>query len=194
MARGELSLSSSSDDDDDLATDSEASEREDVPNGDASRRLAMVNVDWEQLTAQDLFVLFQSFKPELGDIRSVTVYPSEYGTEMMAKEARLGPQIWADGNAEDRGKDVNRAASGEDSGEGSDDGVGQRMFRCPRIRPSVAAETELSPQLHMTQLGPFLAQHPRLTGLKFSDDEDTKAAAAEKGYDMEKLRVCPGGG
>lgn len=55
-------------------------------------RLAVCNMDWDFVRAQDLFVLFQSFVPDGGRVRSVTIFPSEFGKERMAEESRLGPR------------------------------------------------------------------------------------------------------
>lgn len=59
--------------------------------GDATRRLAIINVDWDQLKAVDLFVLVNAFKPPMGQVKSVKIYPSEFGKERIAKEAIEGP-------------------------------------------------------------------------------------------------------
>lgn len=59
--------------------------------GDSTRRLAIVNVDWDQLKAVDLFVLVNAFKPPMGQVKSVKIYPSEFGKERIAKEAIEGP-------------------------------------------------------------------------------------------------------
>ena len=63
----------------------------DVAFGDATSRLAVVNLDWDQIKAVDLFVLFHGFKPALGRILSVKIYPSEFGKERMGREAVEGP-------------------------------------------------------------------------------------------------------
>ena len=62
-----------------------------VPLGDATRRLALVNVDWDQLKAVDLFVMLAAFKPAMGQLKSVKIYPSEFGKERLAREAIEGP-------------------------------------------------------------------------------------------------------
>jgi len=57
----------------------------------ATRCLAVCNLDWDRVTATDLFVLFNSFKPRDGVIESVKIYPSQYGLEQMGKEESTGP-------------------------------------------------------------------------------------------------------
>merc|ERR1719239_928065 len=59
---------------------------------DASHRFAVCNMDWDFVKAQDLFVLFKSFVPEGGSVKSVAIYTSEYGKERMAEEVKLGPK------------------------------------------------------------------------------------------------------
>ncbi|GFS02325.1 ESF1 like protein [Elysia marginata] len=59
---------------------------------ESTKRLAVCNMDWDFVKAQDLFVLFKSFAPEGGAVRCVTIYPSEFGKERMTEEALLGPK------------------------------------------------------------------------------------------------------
>lgn len=58
-------------------------EDEEAPLGDASRRLAVMNCDWEAVKAIDLLNIFQSLCPEGGKIFSVKIYPSDFGIERM---------------------------------------------------------------------------------------------------------------
>ncbi|XP_041468958.1 ESF1 homolog isoform X2 [Lytechinus variegatus] len=57
-----------------------------------SCRLAVCNIDWDCVTASDLFVLLNSFKPSGGVLHSVKIYPSEFGLERMREEDAKGPQ------------------------------------------------------------------------------------------------------
>ena len=59
----------------------------------AACRLAVLDLDWESVRAVDILAALRSFLPTRGHIRSVTVYPSDYGLERMAEEARAGPQV-----------------------------------------------------------------------------------------------------
>jgi len=71
------------------------SEEQSIPEGDPTKRLAMVNYDWENTKAPDVMLFLSSFVPRNGFIKSVKVYPSEFGLEKMKEEEKLGPQgIW----------------------------------------------------------------------------------------------------
>jgi len=78
---------------------------------ETSKRLAVCNVDWDRIKAVDLFVLFNSFKPESGSVISVTVYPSEFGKQRMEEEQIKGPQEI---------KSNNNVADDDDEEEGDD--------------------------------------------------------------------------
>ena len=62
-----------------------------VPMGEPSSRLAVVNLDWDNIRAADLLAVFSSFTPTSGAILRVSVYPSEFGRERMEKEEIEGP-------------------------------------------------------------------------------------------------------
>lgn len=52
----------------------------------ATRRLALCNYQWMNISAKDLMILFNSFKPAKGFIQSITVYPSELGLQRLKQE------------------------------------------------------------------------------------------------------------
>ena len=90
------SSSSSSEDEEELEDDEEedldqAAQGRDVPMGEASRRIAVVNLDWDHIRATDLMAVFSSFLPAGGRLEKVTVYPSEFGRERMEREEMEGP-------------------------------------------------------------------------------------------------------
>lgn len=101
---GGFSSSSSEDsssDEDDEDEDEEAGEAEelefpdkqqaDVPMGEVTDRIAVVNLDWDNIRAEDLMAVFSSFVPAGGRVLKVSVYPSEFGKERMEREETEGP-------------------------------------------------------------------------------------------------------
>lgn len=85
-----------------------------VPMGEVSSRLAVVNLDWDNIRAADLMAVAKSFAPTSGRIARVVVYPSEFGKERMEKEELEGPprDIFASTQRQD---DVDKDEQDEDS-------------------------------------------------------------------------------
>ncbi|CAI5522567.1 unnamed protein product, partial [Closterium sp. Naga37s-1] len=97
---------------------------------EATRRLALVNMDWDNVRAVDILVVLRSFVPPGGRITAVTVYPSDFGRQQMHAELERGPQglfqagRGAKGTA-GRGPQVQGGEGGEEEeGESSEEGEG----------------------------------------------------------------------
>lgn len=77
---------------DELAEETAGNEQtEQVPLGEVSRRIAAVNLDWDNIRATDIMAVAQSFAPSGGRIKNVKVYPSDFGRQRMEKEEVEGP-------------------------------------------------------------------------------------------------------
>lgn len=82
----------STSDSDEAYEEEEDVQEEHIPEIDKeTHRLAVVNMDWSQVKAVDLYVMLSSFLPTSGQILSVAVYPSEFGLKRMEEEAIHGP-------------------------------------------------------------------------------------------------------
>lgn len=115
----DLSSTTGSDDDADTSGD-ESSDVENVPLIEQeTHRLAIVNMDWNQVKAVDLLVVLKSFLPKEGVIKSIAVYPSEFGLKRMEEEAVRGPValLEDDKKKDDEGVDDDE----EDDDEEEDD-------------------------------------------------------------------------
>ncbi|KAL1311845.1 hypothetical protein AAFC00_001920 [Neodothiora populina] len=90
----------SSDEDSDDEEDNEAGvvefpdeqQASEVPVGEVTNRLAVVNLDWDNIRAADLMAVAQSFAPAGGKgVQEVVIYPSEFGKERLEREELEGP-------------------------------------------------------------------------------------------------------
>ncbi|EXJ65980.1 uncharacterized protein A1O5_10957 [Cladophialophora psammophila CBS 110553] len=63
----------------------------DVPTGEVTSRIAIVNLDWDNIRAADLMAVFTSFLPSSGSLLKVSIYPSEFGKERLEREEMEGP-------------------------------------------------------------------------------------------------------
>ncbi|KAI9045041.1 pre-rRNA-processing protein ESF1 [Aspergillus affinis] len=94
-----------------------------IPTGDVTKRIAVVNLDWDNIRAEDLMAVFSSFAPTGGRVLNVAVYPSEFGKERMEREEAEGPprEIFASGkdgeSDEDSEEEFDEFGSDEDDEE-----------------------------------------------------------------------------
>lgn len=137
---------SSSDDDDQEDEEEEVfgmlenQEGEDgIPTGEVSSRLAVVNLDWDNIRAADLMAVFSSFVPSSGRIRRVSVYPSSYGRERMEREEMEGPpkEIFGSGKADGNPDDESQSSDNDEDDE--IDGQGEEA-EDERIKKSILKE------------------------------------------------------
>lgn len=140
---------SSSEEEDELEDDeAELAEggQAEVPMGEVSSRLAVVNLDWDNIRAADLMAVAQSFVPTGGSIVNVTIYPSEFGKERIEQEELEGPprEIFASSSrpqedvSEEEDSDeeeakIRKRLQGEDKGEEFDSGK-LRQYQLDRLR------------------------------------------------------------
>ena len=59
---------------------------------EATKRLAVCNMDWDRVHADDLTLVLSSFCPPGGRVLKVSIYLSEFGKERLAEEDKLGPE------------------------------------------------------------------------------------------------------
>ncbi|EFN79998.1 ESF1 homolog [Harpegnathos saltator] len=120
-ARGEgvLLTDSSSEEESSEASDDEEIEHDwgeldkDAETTDKiTHKLAICNMNWDVIRAVDLMILLNSFLPSGGFLRSVTIYPSEYGQQRMKEEEISGPKELKDDN-------INSDDENEDNEEGA---------------------------------------------------------------------------
>ncbi|GAB7330914.1 hypothetical protein MBLNU13_g02436t1 [Cladosporium sp. NU13] len=136
-------------DEDELADETAGGENmEQVPMGEVSKRIAAVNLDWDNIRAADIMAVAASFTPAAGRVESVTIYPSEFGRERMEREELEGPprEIFAstkrkeesdeesDSDADEDEK-IKRRLLREQAGEGEEfDDAKLRQYQLERLR------------------------------------------------------------
>ncbi|KAF9872343.1 hypothetical protein CkaCkLH20_10170 [Colletotrichum karsti] len=153
------SESESSDDDDEeepeVVADPKASvsrlrdEQAEVEDGEVTNRIAIVNLDWDNIKSADLFALFTSFLPATGGrVEKVSIYPSEFGKERMQREELEGPpkEIFknADESEEESEEDEDEAIKKEllEEGDAEDfDSDALRKYQLDRLRYYYAVMT-----------------------------------------------------
>lgn len=79
------------DEEEEVVTFPDEEEAPEIPMGEVSNRLAVVNLDWDNIRAADLMAVSQSFAPGGKGVLNVIVYPSEFGRERIQREELEGP-------------------------------------------------------------------------------------------------------
>ena len=108
-----------------LAEETAGMEQEEVPMGEVSKRIAAVNLDWDNIRAADIMAVAASFVPAGGRIENVTIYPSEFGRERMEREELEGPprEIFASTKRKEESEDDS------DSDEDEDEKIRKRLLK-----------------------------------------------------------------
>ena len=114
--------------------DQQADTANSVPVGEVTSRIAVVNLDWDNIRATDLMAVFSSFVPGNGRISKVWIYPSEFGKERMAREETEGPPQEIFINNAANGRSIATPGSLDESGEDDDNDDDQH------IRDSIVKE------------------------------------------------------
>jgi len=99
-----------------------------VPMGEVSKRIAVVNMDWDNIRAADIFAAAKSFVPDGGQVESVVVYPSEFGRERMDREELEGPpkEIFATPNVKAGAKST---LESEDDSDEDDERIKEQILQ-----------------------------------------------------------------
>lgn len=131
--------------------DEHGEDGEGVQTGEPSRRLAVVNLDWDNIRAVDLMAVFSSFTPGNGRISKISVYPSKFGKERMAREEMEGPpkEIFAQRKPE--AKDDDGALASESDEDELDDREDDEEIKKSLIREDEGEEFD-SAKLRRYQL------------------------------------------
>lgn len=70
-----------------------------IPEAEETSRLAVVDLDWDHVSAEDILAMLRSFLQRGQAIERVAVYPSDYGTKASlhassAPSSSLAPVCW----------------------------------------------------------------------------------------------------
>ncbi|KAL8971012.1 MAG: hypothetical protein Q9183_001255, partial [Haloplaca sp. 2 TL-2023] len=112
----------------------QGSEGGEVPMGDVTSRIAVVNLDWDNIRAADLMAVFTSFLASAGQIKKISIYPSEFGKERIQREEMEGPpkEIFSQKNASkvaDETFSGSKEEDGDSSAEEDDEKIKQSLIQ-----------------------------------------------------------------
>ncbi|OTA94283.1 hypothetical protein M434DRAFT_394837 [Hypoxylon sp. CO27-5] len=101
----------------------------DVETGEVTKRIAIVNLDWDHIKSADLMALFNSFVPKGGRIERVSIYPSEFGKERMQREELEGPPREIFKKASDSQEEDSEPDSEDDSDDDDDEKIKNEILK-----------------------------------------------------------------
>ncbi|OCT45292.1 Pre-rRNA-processing protein esf1 [Cladophialophora carrionii] len=136
-------------------------QQQDVPTGEVTSRIAIVNLDWDNIRAADLMAVFSSFLPSTGgSLVKVAIYPSEFGKERLEREELEGPpkdiftNTAKEGNADDdtsddeeADEDIKASILKNQNGDEDFNATALRKYQLERLRYFYAILTFSSPSV-----------------------------------------------
>ena len=150
---------------------------DDIPTSDATRRLAVVDQEWQHLRAVDILVVLRSFAPKGGEVTRVVVYPSDFGAERMRREAVEGPLAAFKPKAKDRAK---RSSRGEKE-EGREEEGPREESRGRRFRFRLGRRPRLL-------LGSSSSSSSSGSGSSSSDSDPDASRELMRQYERDRMR------
>ncbi|PVH71786.1 hypothetical protein DL98DRAFT_471279 [Cadophora sp. DSE1049] len=117
-----------------------------VEMGEVSSRIAVVNMDWDNIRSADLMAVFSSFVRPGGKILKISIYPSEFGKERMEREELEGPpkeifakkeeeysEVDSEGDSEEEEEKIKKDLLQADDGK-EFDSAALRQYQLDRLR------------------------------------------------------------
>lgn len=105
-------------------------EQADIEEGEVTKRIAIVNLDWDHVSSTDLFALFSSFLgDDGGSIKNIAVYPSEFGKERMQQEEVEGPPKELFKKLKTSDSDSDGDSSADDSDSDDDEKIKNELIK-----------------------------------------------------------------
>jgi hypothetical protein len=162
-----------------------------VPMGEVTSRIAVVNLDWDNIMAVDLMAVFSSFIRTGGKIEKLSVYKSEFGKERMEREEIEGPpreifvkKTQEEGEEADSGDEsedeeeleekIKKDLLQEDKGE-EFDSTALRQYQLERLRyyyaVAVCSDKETAHQIYESTDGTEYLSSANFFDLRFIPDD-----------------------
>ena len=90
---------------------------ETIKNGDETKRLAVCNLDWDRVSATDIYLALSSFCSEQSGVKCVKIYLSDFGRKRLEEEDKLGPEELRQGKGSKLNGDGERMSENSSSEE-----------------------------------------------------------------------------